>query len=368
VFPQVETWQTTEGDLVLLAAARPRGYSAAALRARIAEAPFKTALARAWRADDLVGVLAHYLATDLVARAFAAAPGVEVNTDDRNIVEFGLARSVGRSGSSLLVELRELARTMGASRPPLDSDAGINWRAVGTAATLFVRPTASLAMQRDTPLDEQRRQAALRRFYQDGDTAGARQLWRLQTDPPRNAIELAMAAEILADEGSEGALPLIEQLRPTRDTEADIITALLRVRQSRLDEAVTALASGITRLRTDPWPLLRYKQQAVELAGAVGARQPQRARLLFDALAERFSVQAMDTPRQITRVNLATALDFRSVCQEAVGALEPCVPWSEPFLVMRRDCYQATNDARLTAALRDLDEYLSREPVPLAPR
>ena len=368
VFPQVETWQTTEGDLVLLATARPRGYSAAALRARIAEDPFKTALARAWRADDLHGVLAHYLATDLVARAFAAAPHVEVNTDDRNIVEFGLARSVGRAGSSLLVELRELAHGMGASRPPLDSDAGVNWRAVSTAATLFVRPGASPAMLRDIPAEEQRRQAALRRFYQDGDIAGARQLWRQQTDPPRNSIELAMAAEILADEGSEAALPLIEQLRRGHETEADIITAVLRVRQSRLDEAATAVASGITRLRTDPWPPLRYKQQALDIAGAVGARQPQRARLLFDALAERFSVQAVDTLRLIARVNLAVPLDFKNLCQQAIGELEPHVPWSQPFLMARRDCYQATNDARLPAALHDLDEYFSREPLPLGTR
>ena len=79
-------------------------------------------------------------------------------------------------------------------------------------------------------------------------------------------------------------------------------------------------------------------------------------------------MQAVDTLRQLTRVNLAVPLDFRGVCQEAIGGLEPHVPWSYPFLVMRRDCYQATNDARLPAALRDLDEYLSREPVPLAPR
>ena len=103
------------------------------------------------------------------------------------------------------------------------------------------------------PSDEQRRQAALRRFYQDGDTAGARQLWRQQTDPPRNSIELAMAAEILADEGSEAALPLIEQLRPAHQTEADIVTAVLRVRQSRLDEAAhgswRAASRGCERIR-----------------------------------------------------------------------------------------------------------------------
>ena len=54
-------------------------------------------------------------------------------------------------------------------------------------------------------------------------------------------------------------------MRPTHQTEADIITAVLRVRQARLDEAATALASGLTRLRTDPWPPLRYKQEALNL-------------------------------------------------------------------------------------------------------
>src|SRR4029077_4674468 len=36
VFPQVDTWQTTNGDLALVATKQPGGYSAAALRARIA--------------------------------------------------------------------------------------------------------------------------------------------------------------------------------------------------------------------------------------------------------------------------------------------------------------------------------------------
>ena len=51
-----------------LGARRPRTYKAAALAARIAEEPFRTALANVWRAVDLHGVLAHYVANDSLAR------------------------------------------------------------------------------------------------------------------------------------------------------------------------------------------------------------------------------------------------------------------------------------------------------------
>ena len=80
--------------------------------------------------------------------------GVEINTDDRNVVEFGLARSVGRSGSVLVAEIRELARAIGASRPPLDSDAGIEWPAVQTAWANFVEWDAQTRGMRPETSDE----------------------------------------------------------------------------------------------------------------------------------------------------------------------------------------------------------------------
>ena len=70
----------------------------------------------------------------------------------------------------------------------------------------------------------------------------------------------------------------------------------------------------------------------------------------------------------LTAADLATRLDFTALCREPVGALEPFVPWSEVFLRMRQQCYHATNDPRLVRATADLDEFLSREPLPLAPR
>jgi spermidine synthase len=368
VFPQVETWQTNHGDLVLLASARPRGYTAAALRARIAEEPYRTALQDTWRAVDLDGFLAHYLATDAVARALASSHGAEVNTDDRNLVEFGLARSVGRSGSLVVAEIRALAGAMNASHPPLDADTGVSWPAAETAWANFVGWDAQTDALRASSGEEQIRREALRLYYSTGDIARARDLWHRLNDRPRDPSELAMAADLEADAGSEAARPLIEQLRRDQPAEADILLATLLTRQLHFDEATTALVTACVRLRDDPWPQLRFKEQALTLAAALGRNNPGRAGRLFDALRQPFSVKALDETRLLTAATLTTQFDFRGRCKEPIGAFEPDVPWTADFLILRRDCYQASGDARLEAAVHDLNAFAAQQPAPLAPR
>jgi spermidine synthase len=366
VFPQVETWQTNHGDLVLLATLRPRGYSAAALRERIAEEPFTSALAHAWRAVDMNGVLAHYLASDAVTRALASTRGAAINTDDRNVVEFGLARSVGRPGSILVAEIRQLARTMGASRPLLDSDHGVDWAVTETAWANFVEWDAQTGDVRGQSPAEQRRQDALRHYRQTGDLAGARRLWSLVVEPPRDPAELAMAAELHADAGSDAALPLIDQLRAFEPAEADIMLAALRWRQSRVDDAVSALESVFARLRVDPWPQPQYKAKALAIAAAVASHDAATARRLFDALRQPFSLRAVNVARLMTAAEIAKRFDFRGACQAPIGALEPRVPWTAAFLLTRRDCYQANGDPRLQHAQRDVDAFFAYEPLPLS--
>ena len=368
VFPQVETWQTNHGDLVLLASVRPRGYTAAALRARIVEEPYKSALMDAWRAVDLNGLLAHYLASDAVTRALAGSRGAEVNTDDRNLVEFGLARSVGRAGSQVVAEIRGLARTMRASHPPIDSDAGIAWPATETAWANFVGWDLQTDTLRAALPEEQMRQDALRLYYFTGDVVRSRQLWHQLSDPPRDPSELAMAADVEAEAAADTALPLIAQLRSYQPAEADVILATLLMRQSRLDDATTALERACVKLRDDPWPHLRFKEKALSLVEALAARNPARARRLFDAIRQPFAVRAIDETRLLTELDLTTQFDFRGSCREPIAAFEPHVPWTAGFLLLRRDCYQASGDPRLAVAVRDLNAFVAQQPQPLAPR
>ena len=52
--------------------------------------------------------------------------------------------------------------------------------------------------------------------------------------------------------------------------------------------------------------------------------------------------------------------------RDAVGRLEPHVPWDQAFLSLRVDCYEASGDPRRETARRELLDFLSREPLPLA--
>ena len=42
------------------------------------------------------------------------------------------------------------------------------------------------------------------------------------------------------------------------------------------------------------------------------------------------------------------------------------MPWNQTFLSLRLDCYEATGDPRRDVARRELLDFLSREPLPLA--
>ena len=74
----------------------------------------------------------------------------------------------------------------------------------------------------------------------------------------------------------------------------------------------------------------------------------------------------MEDERLIARATLTPAVDFKGLCRDAVGRLEPHVPWNQTFLSLRLDCYEATGDPRRDVARRELLDFLSREPLPLA--
>jgi hypothetical protein len=94
VIPRVTAWQTQQGDVLLVASQSPVVMDAGALRRRIAEEPFVSALPRVWLVSDLEGVLAHFLADEPDIERIAEAPGVEIATDDRNVLEHAFARAL----------------------------------------------------------------------------------------------------------------------------------------------------------------------------------------------------------------------------------------------------------------------------------
>ena len=364
VFPSVETWQTRGGDIVLVGAKRAPVYDAARIAARIEEEPYKEALRVAWRSSGLEGFLGRYLAGDRLARAIGSAPSVQINTDDRNIVEFGFARSLGRD-YQMVSQIRALAHAVGATRPPIDA-AAIDWAAVDMSWVSQIAAEGGVIQisPQANPADRAR-QLALIHYYREDNPAAARAMWAQQSSTPADQNEVAMVADLQATAGAPEAMAMIERLRQYHTGEADVILAEALFAQRDYEGSAAALERAFAIFRRDPWALPRFTQKGVGRAQALGASNPAIARRMIEALKEPFAVKVADHRRRVAIAFLTSTADFKALCADAIGALEPNVPWVGDFLALRRDCYAETGSARLAAATRELNEYLLMEGLPL---
>ena len=99
VFPHVEIWQSKPEDMLLVCSQQPPALSAVAMRGRIKLEPFRSAFACGWRVTDLEGVLARYVGGPQLVAEVAREYGERINTDDRNLIEYGFARTVGNQAT-----------------------------------------------------------------------------------------------------------------------------------------------------------------------------------------------------------------------------------------------------------------------------
>ena len=367
VFPSVETWQTQAGDLLLVAGAERLKYDAAALRERITQEPYRSALFSVWRVNTLEGFLAHHYANAKFAREVAKAHGEPLNTDDRTVVEFGFARSVGARTSLTAAHVLALARARKEERPEVAGE--VDWEAVEDHRFLMEVYFGRFAdLPPDSPQARKLRGGAMNLLLQ-GNASGAVQTWRQQPKPPTAFIELSMLGMALAEMGSVDAEPLIARVREMQETEGDALLANLRWRQHRPAEAALAMQSALVRYRSDPWVQRDLMRRTIALAVDVGLgdRGGNVARALYDALSTPFVLHLNEETRRRSQVAVANHLDSLTgsrLLPDALAKFEPFVPWDEPFLTIRAECYLKTNHPLLMQAARDLDEFRENNPFP----
>jgi spermidine synthase len=361
VFPMVETWQVGSSDILLLASQHAVTYDATALRTRLEQEPFRTAIPATWRVTDLEGVLSFFVAGPSLTRAIADRHGAGLNTDDRNSVEFAFARTVGRGGLFSVNDLRDTARARDDDRPRVRGE--VDWdRVQDDRLRLYPQAAAAPIMQSEfTP--GRRALAWAFEHFDARDLPGVLRAWRMVGREPRNLSELALVTTALADAGDDAALPYIEQWRAFDGAEADCILGRLRARQGRLEEAAAALESAFKRCREDPWASAVVVREALTLAREVADRRPALSLPLFEAVRAPFVVRCSNHDRLNAMAELLSHVDLKTHCRDALKPLEPYITWNRNWLTLRRDCYVATHDPGARLAARDLEEFLSREPV-----
>jgi hypothetical protein len=354
VFPEIEIWQSHQTDLLLVASREPRRLDAAALRARIREEPFSTALRGAWRAVALEDVLARFVAGPALVRSVRDR-GQDVNTDDRNRVEFAFARTLSRSELFDVGRLRRTAAALGADRPALDGT--VDWDRVA-------RQRAAIYMVAGTPpppdpqaTDAERVRAQAYAQYLSGELVAAVKTFATQPAPPEGAVDTALFAEGLADAGDPGAAAYIRALHDVDPTEAEAATARLALRLGQLPVARDALVSAFVHYRTNPWPSQMSMSHALALAEELTRAHAELVPLVFDALGEPFAVAAIEEPRRLVRLSVGSHSGTFYRCDEAIAPFEPHVPWRADVLQYRVRCYEQSRDRRARAARADLEAF-----------
>lgn len=364
VFPNVETWMTESGDLMLAATLEPITYDVARLRTRMNEEPFRSAASKTWRVSDVEGFFAHYVANGNLTKAIAKGESGAVNTDDRNSLEFSFARMAGRHGSSNQHNVGEVAVKLHFDRPetltaPLDPVRLVE----ETNKMLMVykyRPRQTAAA-----LPEQMHRMASFAAYLQGDYQQAVDAWRKQSQSPNGVNEIEFIAHALSAMGDGEALAAIEKLRPLEPTTAEALVAIYQLKKNALAEATNAAVKAFELYRTDAWPSRQVMDHLLSVAPSIALKDKVLGNKLFDALGQPFAVSLHDEVRRRVRMQLASRVDFARLCVDAVSAYEPHVPFRADFLGKRLECYTLTRHPLRIRAMKDLEEFYENEPASL---
>lgn len=353
VFPYVETWWTTPGDILLVASRTPIRHDVAAIRARIATEPYRSAIHNAWRVETAEGVYAHFVGPQAFTKLLAKQTD-QLNTDDRTPIEFGFARSLARAEVGIN-DFLHVPKKYGIARPdglvgPLD-DKAVEANRATTSVIATGSPAGSFAS-----------------FTTRGMLREALGVWQRSPWTPANSEELASIGLVLAEAGRPDAEQYASALYPVEPIEADTIVARLRLRQGRVDEASALVLRALAAYRSDPWPLPYIMREALDTAAEIAQKAPQHRSAIVDALAKPFAAGQLSETRRA--MELVLAYSQEQCGKRTIASLQGDEPW--PFwrkvpLQIRATCYEKTAARLADQSSDDVQAYLANERVPLAP-
>jgi spermidine synthase/MFS family permease len=365
VFPEVETWELEVNDLLLVASKKKIHHDIRQIRERLQQEPFQSAFANAWRARDVEGVFAHFVARGSFARAISFVDKDQLNTDDRNIIEFGFARATKPTGDNQSLhaeEIREVARTRGEHRPP-ELEKEIDWDRVSDRWIGFRAAEGNPTLMNDAIPEKQRHLMGAYAAFLAGRLPEVTRAWGAVGREPEGATEIAIVAEGLADMGDDAALPYIERLRALQPTEAPAVLARLRFRQGKNVEAAQALDESLRAYQTDVWAWPILMNHALETASHLMTRDPAAQKIVRGALEKPFAAMMLEETRRELLLKLAVAREPDSSCAATLASYEPNTLWQEPLLTWRARCYEMLHHADAARAAQERDEFAHNEPA-----
>lgn len=348
-FPHVEVWVGTPTDMLIVCSEQLIDHDVASMRKLLAKEPFRSAARLGWNATELESVLAHYVCGRATVDEIRSTPPPPAITDDRNLLEYRFARTVGKTGGFDADQLRRIATRRGDARIST-SDTEIDWQLVQDSQFYLygslpgVVPDAACLT----------RKKALDLFPED--CRSVIRVWESQPRAPQLLHEVTSLAQAYALLQPEKAKPLIAKLALAEPTSAKILTAQLISQEGRDAEAQALLLEAFRELHVNPWIQILIAKDSFTLAWVHATRSPEFARELYAVINRPLALGAFEETRREHELRLAFLIGPQTV-QASLAVSEPIVPWNEEFLRARAEAYSLTASPWAARAEADLQAF-----------
>ncbi len=374
VFPAVESWRVHRADLLLMASREPVVHDLGLVRSRMAQEPYRTAMARIWGVEGLEGFYTSYVASPAFSRALRERRkdaindliNDSINTDDRPILEFGFARNLGRLGLFSMEDLLDLARQRGEDRPATRGGT-LDWSRIDELRVARAAYWEVESADPDPGGDPAARQriAAQQAFLRD-DTNAACAFWARQPEPPSHHQDLLLVGTCLADREDPLAPQVAARLALNQPIEGHFVLARWHTAAGRIREAGEHMLAAFAGYQKDPWVNRRLARETLPLSLHLARQDPALGRRIWQALGTPFAIDMMRHQRLSLRIEISRLLKASDLCVPSLEPMEPHVPWDEKLLRYRSLCYQASRHPLAERARRDLEAFVENEPPELA--
>lgn len=360
VFPSVQVWRTRVSDLLLVCgnSSSALDYDAAALRRRLQEPAAKEGLHLAWRADDLEAVLAHYVCGPGTVDRLLEGAAMPLNTDDRNLLEYAFAKSVGHELDFSTQHLLALAMQESDDSPvALDEASRDKLARRRMSMHLLLGDVIPLDDYHGTP--QQARAEALL-LYLIKQYSQAEERFKDLNFDLSCPIETVVFGHTLAEVGKDLPETVAQAIAKHSELEAAAVTTILSWRQGDKRRAVNSLLRTLELLRRDPWARPQLLDAVLRVAGELAQSDAQTAQRIYEQIETPFAVYRMEEERLVLRYILAESLGETEAI-EALRPMEPNVPWKGWFLEQRAQLYARHAHPRAAAARRDWQRFQAWE-------
>jgi len=369
VFPSVSTYITQTGDLLLVCRNARVPLDLQKLAATASREPYRSAMLQTWKADGTDVILGRHVIgpdfADLVAKS-AVDP---INTDDRTVLEYAFARTVGDSSRFSVFELSDFARVSGMQRPELTpGSVEPDWNRVDQVAIMSQNSQRGALMYSEDATEQEKFLTDIFAAYQAQNWDLILDAWTNKKWAPVTPVEAIILAEALAAKDHAEFPNWLAIVQKATPHEAIYLEALLATTRGNYPEAVGHLRKFFEIARVSPWCWKPIAARAMITAHAISAiaKDPVLTRQLIETLSVPFIAGMLNFDRNSAAMRIAGHLpppDGMLLMSYFIHEREPWVPWELDFLKTRVLTYRETENPLSKTAMEDFTSFISREPI-----